>query len=100
MISVPMVTDDIADAMRSAGADDIRFAYEGNGDHIMLAKQVYHAARPYIILRQQYIISPKHLKKLFSKNSKKVLTNRGVSCIMHLVAEVQQQQMWPCGAVG
>ena len=100
MISVPMVTDDIADAMRSAGADDIRFAYEGNGDHIMFAKQVYHAARPYIILHQQYIISPQMSENFFQKTRKKVLTNRGVSCIIHLVAEVQQQQMWPCGAVG
>ena len=100
MISVPMVTDDIADAMRSAGADDIRFAYEGNGDHIMFAKQVYHAARPYIILHQQYIISPQMSENFFQKTRKKVLTKRGVSCIIHLVAEVQQQQMWPCGAVG
>ena len=76
MISVPMVTDDIADAMRSADADDIRFAYEGNGDHIMLAQQVYHAARPYIILRQQYIILRK-VRKLFLKNSKKGVDKQG-----------------------
>ena len=31
-------------------------AYVRNGYYIMLAKQVYHTARPYIILRKQYII--------------------------------------------
>ena len=72
-----MVTDDIAAAVRSADADDIRFAYEGNGDHIMLAQQVYHAARPYIILHQQYIISPEKPEKLFSKNSKKGVDKQG-----------------------
>ena len=38
--------------------------------------------------------------KILRRNEKKILTNRGVSCIIQLVAEVQQQQMWPCGAVG
>ena len=45
MISVPCGTGDIPCGYDICFADDIRFAYEGNGYYIMLAKQVYHAAQ-------------------------------------------------------
>ena len=56
MISVPCGTGDLPCGYDICFADDIRFAYEGNGYYIMLAVQVYHTATPYIISRKRYII--------------------------------------------
>ncbi len=45
MISVPCRTDDILCGYDICYADDIRFAYEGNGYYITLAKRVYHTVQ-------------------------------------------------------
>ena len=44
MISVPVRTGDIPCGYDICYADDIRFAYDGNGYYIILAEQVYHTA--------------------------------------------------------
>ena len=56
MISIPVGMGDLPCGYDICFADDIRFAYEGNGYYIILAKQVYHTAQPYIILHQRYFI--------------------------------------------
>ena len=56
MISVPLGTGDIADAMISA-SQMIYALRMGETDIISyLREQIYHAAQPYIISRKRYII--------------------------------------------
>ena len=61
MISVPCGTGDIADAMISASQMIYAFGIWRNGYYIMLAKQVYHTATPYIISQQRYIIEKRNI---------------------------------------